>query len=617
MTTDVAKAPFNSLDLAPPEVTVERRSDGSILLRSPLSLPPPPRAIGIYLEHWAARTPDAVFLAERTIGPDAWRELGYAETLKHTRALAQALLDRRLGPDCPVMFLSDNSIAQALLTLAGQHAGVPVVPVSPAYSLLSEDFGKLRQIVELTTPGLVFAEQGGPFARVLSTVNFGAAEIVVATDAPASATRFDTMANTVPSSAVDDAFAGVGPDTIAKILFTSGSTGTPKGVINTQRMVTVNQEQILALWPFLANRPPVIVDWLPWSHTFGGNHDFNMILRNGGSLYIDTGKPAPGRFEPSLRNLAAIAPTLYFNVPRGFEMLIPHLEADSALRDHFFSNLDVMLYAGASLPPHLWNKLEVLSVAARGDRVRIFSAWGTTETAPMVTRVHYAIDKAGLIGLPAPEAELKLIPRGGTLEIRVRAPNITPGYWKRDDLTEAAFDDEGYYLAGDAVRFADPDDPAKGLAFDGRIAEDFKLTTGTWVHVGQLRLKAIAAAEPVIQDCVITGHDRDFVGVLIFPNLGACRALCLDLGPEAPTETVLADSRVRAALRAGLAGHNKAHPNSSTRLRRALLMPEPAGIDRGEITDKGYINQRAVLTARADLLARLYDESDPDVIAVD
>lgn len=617
MTVNVIKPPLNRLDLAPPDVELDRRPDGTILMRSPLALPESPRATGVYLEQWAQRTPEAVFLAERPSGDGGWREISYAATLGHTRALAQALIDRRLGPESPVMFLSDNSISQALLTMAGHHAGVPVVPVSPAYSLLSEDFGKLRRIVDLTNPGMVFAEQGGPFARALTTVDFGNAEAVVASDVPTSATRFEALLNTAPTQAVDDAFAAMGPDSIAKILFTSGSTGTPKGVINTQRMMTANQEQILALWPFLADAPPVIVDWLPWSHTFGGNHDFNMVLRNGGCLYIDTGKPAPGRFEPSLRNLGDIAPTLYFNVPRGFEMLIPHLESDDGFRDHFFSRLDAMMYAGASLPPNLWNRLEDLSVAARGERVRIFSAWGTTETAPMATRVHYDIDRAGLIGLPAPACEIKLIPHAGSLEVRARGPNITPGYWRRDDLTAAAFDEEGFYIAGDAVRFADPDKPAKGLAFDGRIAEDFKLTTGTWVHVGHLRLQAISAADPIIQDCVVTGHDRDFVGLLVFPDLAACRALCPDLGPEAPAKVILADSRIRDRLRTGLTAHNQANPASSTRLCRAMLMAEPAGIDRGEITDKGYINQRAVLTARADLVDRLHGGEDAGVIVID
>ena len=612
------KAPFNRLALAPAGVDVERRADGTIILTSKTALPVSPRAIGVWLEHWAKHTPDATFLAERGENDAGdWLRLSYGAAWNSARAVGQALLDRGLGPSRPVMILSDNSVNQARLTLGALHVGVPVVPVSPAYSLLSQDFAKLRHIAGLTTPGLVFAENGGPFGRALDGVDFGASEFVIAADPPSGATNFADLAATVPTDAVDRAFSDIGPNTLGKILFTSGSTGAPKGVINTQRMMTTNQEQIAAVWPFLGERPPVLVDWLPWSHTFGGNHDFHTILRNGGCLYIDAGRPAPGRFEPSLRNQREIASTLAYNVPIGFELLIPHLEADPAFRDHFFSQLDVIFYAGASLPPHLWGRLEDLSVAARGERVRMLSSWGTTETAPAATRVHYPIERAGVIGLPLPGTELKLVPRADTLEIRARGPNISPGYWKNQALTKAAHDDDGFYIAGDAVRFADPDDPAAGLIFDGRLAEDFKLTTGTWVQVGNLRLRAIAAADPVIQDCVVTGHDRDFIGLLAFPNLGACRALCPDLAEDAPAGAVLAHANVRAALITGLARHNVEFPASSTRIRRVILMPMPARIDAGEITDKGYINQRAVLTGRAEAVDRLYAGGDPEFVEID
>jgi feruloyl-CoA synthase len=612
------KAPFNQLALAPAGVDVERRDDGVIILTSKVSVPEAPRAVGVWLEHWAARTPDATFLAERADGGTGdWIRLSYDEALASARAVGQALLDRGLGPSRPVMILSNNSLAQARLTLGALHVGVPIVPVSPAYSLLSQDFAKLRHIVGLTIPGLVFAESGGPYERALKAVDFGDTEVVVVSDPLPGATAFDALRATTPTEAVDRAYNAVGPDTLGKILFTSGSTGTPKGVINTQRMMTTNQEQIVAVWPFLEKRRPILVDWLPWSHTFGGNHDFHTVLRNGGTLYIDAGRPAPGRFEPTIRNLREIAPTLAYNVPRGFELLIPHLEADPAFRDHFFSGLDVIFYAGASLPPNLWGKLEDLSVAARGERVRMLTSWGTTETAPAATRVHYPIERVGVIGLPLPATELKLVPYGDTLEIRARGPNIFPGYWKSEALTQAAHDDEGFYIAGDAVRFADPDDPARGLVFDGRLAEDFKLTTGTWVQVGNLRLQAIAASEPVIQDCVVTGHDRDFIGLLAFPNLEACRGLCPGLAADAPAELVLADPGVRRALISGLARHNAEYPASSTRIRRVMLMETPARIDAGEITDKGYINQRAVLTERASAVERLYAGGDPEIVDID
>ena len=616
----VSKPPFNQLSLAPARVDVDRRDDGSIVLTSPIAMAEPPRAVGVWLEQWAERTPDATFLAEREDGADGdWVCLGYRDTFDAARAIGQALLNFGLGPSRPVMILSDNSLAQAQLTLGALHVGVPVVPVSPANSLMSKDFEKLRHIVQMTLPGLVFAESGEAYRRAFDGVDFGDADFVVARKPAPGDRPFSELLATTPSQSVDRAFAAVGPDTVGKILFTSGSTGAPKGVINTQRMMTVNQEQIAAVWPFLAERPPVLVDWLPWSHTFGGNHDFHTILRNGGSLYIDAGRPVQGRFEPTLRNLREVAPTLAYNVPRGFELLLPHLESDPDFRDRFFGGLDVIFYAGSSLPPHIWTRLEELAVAARGERVLMFSSWGTTETAPAATRVHYPIERAGVIGLPLPGTELKLVPHAGTLEIRARGPNITPGYWKSEALTKATFDDEGFYIAGDAVRFDDPDDPAAGLVFDGRLAEDFKLTTGTWVQVGNLRVKAIAAADPIIQDCVVTGHDRGFIGLLGFVNLEACRGLCPDLGEDVPADTVLADPRVRDAVTAGLARHNAAEPASSTRIRRVLLMATPPQIDAGEITDKGYINQRAVLTARAKVVGRLYtdEDLDPGVIVVD
>ncbi len=385
-------------------------------------------------------------------------------------------------------------------------------------------------------------------------------------------------------------------------------------MINTQRMLCANQQMITQCWPFLKEEPPVIVDWLPWNHTFGSNHNFNMVLAHGGTMYIDEGKPAPGLFEKSVANLREVAPTLYFNVPRGFDALLNVLEKDAGLAQKFFSRLKIAFYAGAALPQNLWTRMERLA-QAQGSDVAMVSAWGSTETAPMVTCVHFPIPRAGVIGLPAPGCELLMVPDGGKLEMRVRGANITPGYWKRPDLSSDAFDEQGFYRIGDAGKFADPDHPERGIEFDGRIAEDFKLGSGTWVHVGSLRVKAIAALAPVAQDIVIAGHDRAEIGLLIFANAPGCRLLCPDLPADAPLETLISDARVRAHIRAGLAAMAREGGGSSTYARRALLMAEPAAIDANEITDKGYINQRAVLARRAALVEALYASAPgPDII---
>ena len=613
----MSKPPFAPLAFAPPAVDAETLADGSLVLRSPLPLGDHPPKLGLLLEHWAQAEPERTFLAERA--GEGWREVSYRKALDAVRALAQALLARGLGPQRPVVILSDNGVDNGLLQLAAMHAGIPAVPVSPAYSLMSQDHAKLRHIFELVTPGLVFAADGARFANALDALDLDGIELVVSANPPAglAATPFGDLLATPPGAEVDAAFASVGPDSVAKILFTSGSTGMPKGVINTQRMLCSNQQAIAQLWPFLAERPPVVVDWLPWNHTFGGNHNFNMVLRHGGTLYVDGGKPMPGLIETTVANLGAVAPTLYFNVPRGFDVLLPYLEQDTALRDRFFSNLDLIFYAGAALPQTLWERLEALSVAARGVRVPMVSAWGSTETAPMVTTVHFPLERAGVIGLPAPGSAVKMVPNGEKLELRVTGPNVTPGYWRRPDLTAQAFDQEGWYCIGDAGRLEDPAHPERGIVFDGRVAEDFKLLSGTWVHAGVLRVTAIAAGAPVIQDAVVTGHDRETVGLLIFPNLAGCRSLCPEAGDD--VEALLRCPAVHARLREGFDAYNAAHGASSRRIARILLMAEPPNIDANEITDKGYINQGAVLARRAALVERLYaaGPEDPDALIFD
>jgi feruloyl-CoA synthase len=555
------------------------RADGTTILRSPQPLKPYARAVGDWLVHWHERAPDRTFIAERK--GDGWRRVSYRDALSDARRIGQALLNLGLGPDRPVAILSDNSVDHALLALGAMHVGVPVAPISPAYSLMSKDFAKLKYIFELLKPGLVFAAEPEKFAPALAAVG-------------AASTPVSKLLETNPGSTLEVAFSRLTPDTVAKILFTSGSTGTPKGVINTHRMLCANQQMLAQVWPFLEDKVQTIVDWLPWNHTFGGNFCFNVILRNGGTLYIDNGKPAPGLAELTAKNLREISPTMYFNVPRGFDLLMPMLETDAGLRANFFRELDMLFYAGAALPQNLWERLENLAVREKGGALSMVSSWGSTETAPSAAAVHYPIERAGVIGLPNPGCELKLVPSAGKLEVRVKGPNVTPGYYRRDDLTKAAFDEEGYYRIGDAMKFADPAAPEKGLVFDGRVAEDFKLTTGTWVHVGAIRVKLIAAGNPLIQDAVITGHDRDEVGALVFLNPGAVK----DLSNE----------KIREKLAAALTALSS-EPGSSTHPVRLLVMSEPPQIDAGEITDKGYINQRAVLERRAALLEQLY--ADP------
>jgi feruloyl-CoA synthase len=485
--------------------------------------------------------------------------------------------------------------------------GVPSVPVSPAYSLMSQDYGKLKYVFELVEPVVVFATDGDAFSKPLAALELDGAAVVTANDLAA-------WREVAVTPAVDDALAGIGPDTVARILFTSGSTGMPKGVINTHRMLCSNQQALAQICPFIKRRPPALVDWLPWNHTFGGNHNLNLVLRNGGTLYIDGGRPAPGMVETTVQNLPEIAPTLYFNVPRGYQVLVSFLEQDAEFRDHFFSNLDLIFYAAAALPQDLWERLERLSVAALGEKLPMMSGWGLTESAPLAVGTHYAIDRAGIVSLPVPGTELKMLPNEGKLELRLSGPNITPGYFKRDDLTRDAFDEDGFFRTGDAGKLADPDDPGMGIVFDGRVAEDFKLLTGSWVSTGMLRTAAVSACPEIIQDSIVTGHDRDEIGLLIVPNILGIAAHC---GIDADTELqkLVSHHAVAARLQASLCEHNAANTASSRCIRRVMLLTEPLNIDAGEITDKGYVNQRAVLERRHTLVEQLYTD-DTGVILI-
>ena len=609
-------APLRPVKLGPADVTVERRGDGAILLRSPHPLPPHPQKLTERLAHWAKAAPDRVFLAQRdapSASGSGWRTLSFAQTLAAVRSIAAALLARDLSAERPVAILSGNDIEHALLALAAMHVGIPYAPISVPYSLLSQDFGKLAAIMGQLSPGLVFAANGKAFARAIAATVPAQAEIVIAAD-PADdrpGTAFAVLAATPPTTAVEAAHAAVTPDTIAKFLFTSGSTGQPKGVINTQRMLCANQAMIAAGLPFLRDEPPTVVDWLPWNHTFGSNHNFGLALDNGGSLYIDEGKPLPGAIEATVRNLRDVAPTIYFNVPKGYEMLLPYLTSDRALREKFFSRLKVMFYAGASLAEHVSRGLQVLAVQATGERIIFLSSLGSTETAPAALACTFESERAGNIGLPLPGVELKLVPREGKLEARLRGANITPGYWRAPQLTADAFDAEGFYKIGDALKFDDADDPSKGLLFDGRLAEDFKLATGTWVSVGPLRAAFIAHFAPLVRDVVLAGADRDEIAVLVFPDLDACRALAPTLPAAASPRAVLADAKVFSEFARHLTSFNAAATGTSNRIARLMLLTEPPSLDIGEMTDKGSINQRAVLANRAGFVEQLYSDAPP------
>jgi feruloyl-CoA synthase len=563
-----AVAGTRSVRLAAPAPTVERRADGTLRLRSRHELGPYPARLTDPLEHWARVAPDRVLFAQRS--GSSWRTLTYRQARDGAKRVGAALLARGLSAERPLAVLSGNDLEHALLHLGAMYAGIPYAPVSPAYSLLSADHAKLRSIFELLTPGLVFVAQKPPFRKALDAVA-GGIEVI------------DALPGAEPGPALEQAHARVGPDTIAKFLFTSGSTGAPKAVINTQRMWCANQAMIASQFAFFDEEPPVIVDWAPWHHTAAGNHDFGLVIYNGGSYYIDEGKPMPGAIEITVRNLREIAPNWYFNVPKGYEALLPHLRSDEALRRNFFSRLKVLWFAGAAIAQHVFDEVKALARRTTGEDILFLTGLGATETGPYAMGRMWETLDATNMGVPPPGSEIKLVPLEGKYEARVKGPHVTPGYWRQPELTRQAFDEEGYYRLGDSFALADGD-PANGLLFRGRVSEDFKLATGTWVHVGPLRAKFIAHFAPYVRDVVIAGEGRDELAALVFLN-----------------------EKIEAEKFSGLLRTFAENATgSSNRIARAVILEEPPSLDAGEVTDKGSINQKAVLRRRQDIVERLY-----------
>jgi feruloyl-CoA synthase len=600
------KHPLRAISFGDPDVSIERRADGTIYLRPKMALGEYPVRLTDRLHHWAETAPDRIFMAERD-GGGGWRQITYAELLASSRHIASSLLARDLSAEKPVLILSGNSIDHALVAFGALYAGIPFCPVSPAYSLVSKDYGKLSYLMKLLTPGLVFVDDAEKFAGGLEATVPQEIEIAASFGALRSrdVTLLADLMATPLYGKLDAAHEKIGPDTIAKFLLTSGSTGNPKAVINTQAMICANQVMIRETMAFLKDEPPVIVDWLPWNHTFGGNHNIGLTLFNGGSMYLDAGKPMPGGIEETVRNLREISPTVYFNVPKGYESLLPYLRDDAALRAKFFHRLHAMFFSGAALSPFVWDSLDELAVQETGFRVPVLTGLGATETAPFFMSANPATSRSGHVGLPVLGNEAKLVPNNGKLEVRARGPNVTPGYWRQPELTAAAFDEEGFYKFGDAIKPAVPDNLSAGFDFDGRIAEDFKLASGTWVSVGPLRARFIAACAPLVRDVVIAGINRDEVSALVVLDLDGCRLI----NPTLAFDDIAAtadDPLIRDAFRQRFAKFMAGSTGSSTRIARAILLDAPLSIDRGEVTDKGSINQRAVLDHRSHLIDALY-----------
>ncbi len=588
-------------------LVTETRPDGTILIRQDGSLPPWPRTTTDRLIHWAHEAPDRIWIAERGPG-DAWQGTSYAEGLRAVRSVAAALLRLGLSAERPLLILSGNAVAHAIIALGAQHAGIPSAALAPAYALGSGDFAKLAQVRDQLTPGLIFADHAAPFLPALESV-FGPDVPLVSLSGASDRRRtidFADLLDTPPDAAMEAANAAITPETVAKFLFTSGTTGKPKAVIQTHGMLCSNQAMVAASYTFLTEAPPVLLDWAPWNHTASGNKVFNMAIHNGGSYWIDAGRPTPDLIGRTLRNMREVAPTWYFNVPLGYQFLLDAMETDEALARHFFSRLKMLMYAGAGMSQSVWDRLTRLAERHVPGGVPIVSGLGATETGPFAIYHTDRKEAPGNVGIPALGVTLKLVPQGDRLEARLKSPSVTPGYWRDPDLTRAAFDDEGFYCLGDALRFAVPGDASAGFLFDGRLAENFKLASGTWVGVGAVRASLIDAMGGLVSDAVIAGENRDDLRALLLPNWGRLRDLAGQT--DAAPESLARDGAVRAALAAGLDAQARSAGGSATRVVAALILTQPMSFERGEVTDKGSINQRAVLRERADLVESLYSD---------
>lgn len=580
--------------------------EGSFSVRSRTALEDYPERVLDCLPQWAARDPERLFISQQD-SEGQWQSLSYGDLFQRVRALGQFFINQGCNADRPVAVLSENSIASATVILASMYAGVPVVPISAAYATIPEAFGRLDYCLEVITPGAIFVEDGQRFAGVVDRISCDFGLCITAKHPAAGMLSLATLFKTEPTS-IDKVFQATGLDTVVKILFTSGSTGTPKGVINTNRMLSANQQQLLQIYPFLADDTPVLLDWLPWSHTFGGNEVFLMALRNGGHLYIDTGKPTPALFENTLKHLRTLQPTVFFNVPLGYDMLATALESDSELCEHFFQNMQMLFYSGSALPQSIWTRLEQLSLQATGKKIPIVTAWGLTETAPLVTGVHFNSSRSDNIGVPVAGCELKFIPSGDRLEIRVKGPQVTPGYWRNAEKTADIFDQEGFFITGDAAYLKQDDDPSAGIIFNGRVSEDFKLSSGTWVAVSQLRTTLTNVLAPLAQDVVVLGQDWDSVCLLIFPHLDACRT---QFGIDISGDGLLADPSILSAFHERIENYNSEHTASSMRVDKFAVLAEPPSMQDHEITEKGSINQRAVIKKREALVKQLRANQTP------